>query len=327
MAKGFRGVKEDLSELGRHLLDIACFLGPLTAVPYHKNSPPPSRAAVFDDLSEVDGRFDSSPGRDVAGVVLVSEDVRNFVEDLVKLPESWLEFPVPLDDCFADFDMSGPQREHIIVVEQLVPSLADLKVTLCPSHMSVEHFWKVYFALLHPRLNKYEAEVLSTQKIVEAAKATLKKMEERVDHPLKNPGTVGSDEISIVEDDTQEKHCRTTSEISTQQYIERQWENRSESDAASCDTRKQFQSEDDVSFSGTEEEDHVIVSKHLSSLTAGQASSSSANWVQLRKRSYASRDRPMTAHHTSEERKKVNVESSEWQSAEESDFEMVERST
>lgn len=99
MAKGFRGVKEDLSELGRHLLDIACFLGPLTAVPYHKNSPPPSRAAVFDDLSEVDGRFDSSPGRDVAGVVLVSEDVRNFVEDLVKLPESWLEFPVPLDDC------------------------------------------------------------------------------------------------------------------------------------------------------------------------------------------------------------------------------------
>lgn len=61
--------------------------------------------------------------------------------------------------------MSGPQREHIIVVEQLVPSLADLKVTLCPSHMSVEHFWKVYFALLHPRLNKYEAEVLSTQKV------------------------------------------------------------------------------------------------------------------------------------------------------------------
>ncbi|KAM0939055.1 putative BSD domain-containing protein [Dioscorea sansibarensis] len=323
MAKGFRGVKEDLSELGRHLLDIACFLGPLAAVSYHKNPPPPSRAGAFDDLSEVDGRFDSRPGMDAAGVVLVSEEVRNFVEDLVKLPESWLEFPVPLDDYF---DMSHLQREHIIVVEQLVPSLADLRVTLCPSHMSVEHFWKVYFALLHPRLNKYEAEVLSTQKIVEAAKVTLKKMEERVDHPLKSPGTVRSDEISIVEDDTQEKHSLAAGEISTQQCIERQWENPSESDAASCDTRKQFQSEDDVSFSGTEEEDHVIVSKHLSSLKAGQASSSSAKWVQLRKRSYASRDRPMTAHHTSEERKKVNAESSEWQSAEESDFEMVERS-
>lgn len=38
MARGLRGVRDDLSELGRHLLDIACFF-PLLA-PTHTDSPP-----------------------------------------------------------------------------------------------------------------------------------------------------------------------------------------------------------------------------------------------------------------------------------------------
>ncbi|KAJ0960350.1 hypothetical protein J5N97_001834 [Dioscorea zingiberensis] len=319
MAKGFRGVKDDLSEIGRRLLDIACFLGPLAAPSHLRHSAPsPSHASAFDDLSEANRSFDSIP---VGGAgVVVSEEVRDFVEELVKLPESWLEFPVRLDDYF---DISRQQKEHIIIVEQLVPSLADLRVTLCPTCMSEAHFWKIYFALLHPRLNKLEAEVLSTQKIVEAARITQKKMEERVTHPFKNPGVVRSDEISIVqEDETQVQYFSTAGDTSIEHHLE----NPSESDAASCDTRKQFQSEDDVSFSGTEEEDHVIVLKHLSSLKAGQGSRSSAKWVPLRKRSYASRERSISTHHTSDERKKVNVDSGEWQSIEDSDFEIVERS-
>ncbi|KAF8733038.1 hypothetical protein HU200_015396 [Digitaria exilis] len=39
MARGLRGVRDDLSELGRHLLDIACFLHPLLN-PAHTDSPP-----------------------------------------------------------------------------------------------------------------------------------------------------------------------------------------------------------------------------------------------------------------------------------------------
>ena len=39
MARGLRGVRDDLSELGRHLLDIACFLHPLLG-PAHTDSPP-----------------------------------------------------------------------------------------------------------------------------------------------------------------------------------------------------------------------------------------------------------------------------------------------
>jgi hypothetical protein len=41
MARGLRGVRDDLSELGRHLLDIACFLHPLLN-PAHTDSPPPT---------------------------------------------------------------------------------------------------------------------------------------------------------------------------------------------------------------------------------------------------------------------------------------------
>ncbi|KAG0485991.1 hypothetical protein HPP92_008086 [Vanilla planifolia] len=34
--------------------------------------------------------------------------------------------------------------------------------------MSLGSFWKIYFVLLHPRLNKHDAELLSTPQVVEA---------------------------------------------------------------------------------------------------------------------------------------------------------------
>ncbi|PUZ61971.1 hypothetical protein GQ55_4G321000 [Panicum hallii var. hallii] len=45
MARGLRGVRDDLSELGRHLLDIACFLHPLLN-PAHTDSPPATPTAA-----------------------------------------------------------------------------------------------------------------------------------------------------------------------------------------------------------------------------------------------------------------------------------------
>lgn len=61
--------------------------------------------------------------------------------------------------------MSDAQREHAMAIEQLAPRLAALRIELCPCHMTESYFWKVYFVLLHSRLNKHDAEVLSTHQV------------------------------------------------------------------------------------------------------------------------------------------------------------------
>lgn len=132
--RGFRGVRDDLTELGRHLLDIACLFTPLLPPPHHESpppsprpasspSPPPARASaralagILSDLAEIGGGFRSGITRlsgalrgpadrdresgDRAGKsqeIGVSEEVLEYVEDLVKYPDSWLEFPVHLDE-------------------------------------------------------------------------------------------------------------------------------------------------------------------------------------------------------------------------------------
>ncbi|KAF5749683.1 hypothetical protein HS088_TW03G00008 [Tripterygium wilfordii] len=98
----------------------------------------------------------------------VNEEVVAFVRNITMHPEIWLDFPVPDDEDFDDFDMSDAQQEHALTVERLVPRLAALRIELCPGYMSESLFWKIYFILLHPRLNEDDAGLLSTLKIVEA---------------------------------------------------------------------------------------------------------------------------------------------------------------
>jgi len=64
-----------------------------------------------------------------------------------------------------EFDMSDAQQEHALAVERLAPRLAALRIELCPSHMSEGHFWKIYFVLLHSRLNRPDAELLTTPQV------------------------------------------------------------------------------------------------------------------------------------------------------------------
>lgn len=61
--------------------------------------------------------------------------------------------------------MSDAQKEHAFTIERLAPRLAALRIELCPCHMSESYFWKVYFVLLHSRLNKHDAEILSTPQV------------------------------------------------------------------------------------------------------------------------------------------------------------------
>jgi len=66
----------------------------------------------------------------------------------------------------ADFDMTDAQQDHALAVESVAPELADLRIDLCPSHMSEGCFWKIYFVLLHPKLRKEDAEILSTPQVI-----------------------------------------------------------------------------------------------------------------------------------------------------------------
>lgn len=45
------------------------------------------------------------------------------------------------------------------VIEKLVPDLASLRATLCPSYMDEDVFWKIYFKLLESSLSEHTSEV------------------------------------------------------------------------------------------------------------------------------------------------------------------------
>ncbi|XP_047159262.1 uncharacterized protein LOC124829737 [Vigna umbellata] len=195
-----RGVKEDLDEikqtLTRQFWGMASFLTPPSTDSHshslslaHTQSDPSScisnqfkhrsfspneepqldEAAVSNRSNSVslgsDSEGDCGPEQ---GAVGITEEVLAFAMNIAMHPETWLDFPIDEEDDTDDFDMSDAQKEHAAVVERLTPRLAALRIELCPCHMSESYFWKVYFVLLHSRLNKEDAGVLSTTQITAA---------------------------------------------------------------------------------------------------------------------------------------------------------------
>ncbi|XP_074331408.1 uncharacterized protein LOC141668423 [Apium graveolens] len=104
------------------------------------------------------------------GDVGVTDSVVDFVRDVVMHPETWLDFSLTDIDDEEDFDMSDALQEHALAVERLVPRLKSLRMELFLGYMSETCFWKIYFVILHPRLDPYDvphdAEVLSTRQII-----------------------------------------------------------------------------------------------------------------------------------------------------------------
>ncbi|URD85906.1 BSD domain containing protein [Musa troglodytarum] len=133
----------------------------------------------LDEDEETDG-----VGVDAVGV---NEEVLAFARNIAMHPETWLDFPLPhYEEDSDDFEMSDAQLKHASMVELHAPEFAVLKTELCPSQMSEEYFWKIYFVLLHSRLNRRDAELLSTPQIVEARARLLQDMHNRT--KLKSKG-------------------------------------------------------------------------------------------------------------------------------------------
>ncbi|KAK4428701.1 hypothetical protein Salat_1169900 [Sesamum alatum] len=212
-----RGVKEDLSELKesltRQIWGVASFLAPppppppplplsLTSGSFHLQlkSDGPGLGNADDDEGEEDEELVEYEERDSGGqfselgnfypsedyytkiienAVGITEEVLAFARNIAHHPETWLDFPLSEEEEFDDFDISDAQYKHALAVEYLAPRLAALRIELCPVHMSEGYFWMVYFVLLHSRLNKHDADLLSSPQIVQARAMWMQELQKR----------------------------------------------------------------------------------------------------------------------------------------------------
>ncbi|CAN6450091.1 unnamed protein product [Victoria cruziana] len=166
------GIRSDLSEIGGRVRSGISMLSGNKAV--SEISRLASSFLPFGSVDEEEIGDDSG-----ASPVGVTEEVLTFARNISMHPETWLDFPLFADDEDADdFEMSDAQRDHALAVEHLAPRLAALRIELCPRHMSEGCFWKIYFVLLHSRLSKHDAELLSTPQIVQA-RSMLQEMQSR----------------------------------------------------------------------------------------------------------------------------------------------------
>ncbi|KAG6383041.1 hypothetical protein SASPL_157217 [Salvia splendens] len=145
----------------------------------------------------------------------VTEEVVAFARDVAMHPETWMDFPLPPDDedddvlassnsnnSGLDFDLSDAQQEHALAVERFAPRLAALRIELCPGYMTESCFWKIYFVLVHPRLDKNDAVLLSTPQILEARALLTPELKKRNSTNTENlPG-----KISLKPEETDSSH-------------------------------------------------------------------------------------------------------------------------
>ncbi|RCV16988.1 hypothetical protein SETIT_3G182700v2 [Setaria italica] len=121
------------------------------------------------------GQGEANEGEPVPGV---TEEVVVFVRHISTRPETWLDFPLFISERYADdFELSDAQYVHALSVEHLVLGLSDLKVQICSTDMTEACFWKIYFVLLHSKLSKQDAELLSTPQILEAREQLLQSLQ------------------------------------------------------------------------------------------------------------------------------------------------------
>ncbi|KAK4713488.1 hypothetical protein R3W88_019395 [Solanum pinnatisectum] len=196
------GVKEDLSELKqtltRQLWGVSSFLASPPPPP-----PPPVpvvRTVKLDlnriesvDRSNLSGESEKEYVGDYLGysnyeeeevedsvydAVGVTNEALTFARNIAHHPETWLDFSLEEEE-FDDFEISETQQKHAFAVERLAPGLAALRIELCPVHMTEGYFWMVYFVLLHTRLNKHDAELLSTPQLVEARSLWMQELQKK----------------------------------------------------------------------------------------------------------------------------------------------------
>ncbi|GMJ03859.1 hypothetical protein like AT3G49800 [Hibiscus trionum] len=166
------GIRSDLSEIGGKFKTEISKLS--------KNIAVSEFTKIASNFLQFGSEEESLEGYKSANVVGLTEEVVSFARDIATHQETWLDFPVPDDDGFDDFYMSDAQQEHALAVERFAPRLAALRIELCPGYMSEGCFWMIYFILLHPRLDKHDAELLSTPQVIAAREMLMQGLQYRL---------------------------------------------------------------------------------------------------------------------------------------------------
>ncbi|KAI3868749.1 hypothetical protein MKW98_008834 [Papaver atlanticum] len=237
-------------------------------------------------------QFPKEDGEDeVAGV---NQEVLEFVRIMSSRPECWTEFPLPLHH-YKDFHMSEAQEHHASTIEELAPSLADLRYKLCPNFMTEDRFWMIYFIMLYPRLRESDAMLLTTPQIVEVKKVLLQNLQNKSDAALQ--GSIS--EVDDVEGSNMDSNNRgefgtvlqkkVLAESTCQENVDEQenvdqWlEEEDVETGTSLASLKQLGNDEDVSFSDLEDDDNDASTSpaHKAQNAQGCSPSNSNDWFQL----------------------------------------------
>ncbi|XP_021741783.1 putative uncharacterized protein DDB_G0289963 [Chenopodium quinoa] len=298
------------------------------------------------NYNDGDDYEDDDEEEEVAGV---NDEVIEFAQQISNRPELWTEFPLSLDH---EFDMSEAQYEHASTVEQLVPSLAELKSQIS-SDKREKQFWMIYFILLHPRLNNDEdLELLSTPEIVEARETLLTMLQAKKSKDIssENPQSGSSnnegdipminsqsaEDVTTSENSNASESVKGTESNNSKKILEAEdgcsfsFNDHNESDAkpdkweekeksvsigTSAAAPKQFQSEDDVSFSDLEDDDNDLPNRLSSSgpsQSKGTSSPEGSNeWVRLNE-NVEVRGSEVKGHSTLRDRDSEGEDSTGW---------------
>lgn len=203
-AAGPAGIRNDFAELGGKFRSGIYKLSSNMAVS--------EITKIASNILQLGSDDEEEDGSFTKGAVGVSEEVVAFARDIAMHPETWLDFPLPENEEDEDFDMSDAQQDHALAVEHLAPRLAALRLELCPCHMSETHFWKIYFILVQPRLDKDDAELLSTPQITKAQAFLGHELHKRTDSSSQDGNKIANEEcLSVPPDDVSVKFVQVTS--------------------------------------------------------------------------------------------------------------------
>ncbi|MCO5561508.1 hypothetical protein L7F22_015129 [Adiantum nelumboides] len=192
-----------------------------------------------------------------------------------------------------DFEMSDAQKEHVHEVEHASPRLAALRIELCPDYMSEGRFWKIYFVLLHSRLSKKDAVLLSTPQIMEARALLLSNLQKKGfqgstrkdDRQGASQGrhqTSGETMGDTLEEVQNKNVLASTVKLATLNYLDEEadadrWLHEESSPHLGSSATAGLANEDDVSFSDLEEDDDSLISKGVGTSNV----KGTQGWVEL----------------------------------------------